>query len=86
MITGATLTEPIGRPTVGDQQLFEQYLNVVNEAIRSSRFPYSAMVKAADRLLSGKDIGVVLYDREDREPDAEFTLRMEGGAFELVTV
>lgn len=66
--------------------LFLQFLNICNTALRShrDRFPYRQILELGDRLIGGRNIGVVIRDTQTGKPAAYFTLRYGDGTFDVV--
>ncbi len=65
---------------------FVEYVNIANEAIEARRdeFPYDALIRMAERLYQGQDIGIAVYDEDPEAPHARFTVRFAQGELSIV--
>jgi hypothetical protein len=69
------------------ETLFTQYLNTLNAAIdkHATEFPYKQLIKAGDKALHGRNLGVAIYKDDPGKPHDYYTIRFENGHVEYVT-
>ena len=67
--------------------LFTQALNVTNAALAEHKdsLPYKPLVKASEKLLGDRRLGVAVYEADPSSPFDYFTIRFWDDAFELVS-
>ena len=65
--------------------LFTKALNVMNSALEAHQdeMPYSALLKATEKVMGDRKLGVAVYESDPGNPFDYFTIRFREGSFEL---
>lgn len=72
--------------TMDINTLFSQYLTVCNAALDKHKddIPYKQLIRAGEKLLEDRKLGIAVYKDEPSKPFDYFTVRFDRGAFHLV--
>lgn len=67
--------------------VFTRALNVINAALEkhADAMPYKALIQGSEKVLSDRNIGVSVYEKDPKSPFDYFTIRFRDGSFELVS-
>jgi len=67
--------------------LVTQYINTCNAAMQKHRddFPFRQLMRASERMLGDKNIGVGIYKDDPEAPFDFYTIKLRDGHFELVS-
>lgn len=67
--------------------LFTEALNVLNAVLSEHRdsAPFETLLRASEKVLGDRPIGVAVYESDASAPFDYFTIRLRDGVFELVS-
>lgn len=66
--------------------LVTDYLSTVNQAIdeHADDFPMKQLIRAGDKMLDGRNVGMAIYGKDPESPYDFYTVRFEDRALKLV--